>query len=319
MCSIAKNSELLKAHLQQLLSEDIRLVINGASGWLGSNISETLSSLHGASLGKNVLLTASSNTLLRLRNEVVVPVHEWTKELLEEFAPTHIVQLAFKTRDHVKNLPLAEYLRINKEIINSGNWMVSLPSVKGFMHTSSGAACDTNADEFELNPYGYLKRLEELEFENSCIDFDANYLGLRVWSTSGAYIKTGGLLAIENLITQALTGNVISIKSGTPTYRTYADANEILIASLIGLLKGKTGLYNSGGFEIEIRDLANIISDLAPESGHKILRPESRLTEEDRFCSNGPSIESVLLDLGLKFSNVQSQVLETMEYLKEVR
>lgn len=319
MSSIAKNSELLKIHLQKLLSDDIRLVVNGASGWLGSNISETLHSLHGASLGKNILLTASSNTLLRLRNEASVPVYKWTRELLEEFSPTHIVQLAFKTRDHVKNLPLAKYLHINREIISSGKWMISLPSVKGFMHTSSGAVCDTNAGNFELNPYGYLKRLEELEFETSCIDFDTNYLGVRVWSTSGAYIKTGGLLAIEDLVTQALTGSVISLVSDSRTYRTYADANEILIASLIGLLTGRTGLYNSGGYEIEIGDLASIISGLAPETDHKIIRPKYSLEMEDRFCSEGPSIEGVLLELGLTFSNIPCQVSQTMEYIKEMR
>jgi nucleoside-diphosphate-sugar epimerase len=319
MSSIVKSSELLKSHLQQLLSDDIRIVINGASGWLGSNISETLYSLYGECLEKNVLLTASSNKVLRLRNKIQVPVHEWSKALLEEFAPTHIVQLAFKTRDHVKNLPPSEYLRINTEIIRSANWMISLPSVKGFLHTSSGAACDTDADNFELNPYGYLKRLEELEFEKSCIDFDANYLGVRVWSTSGAYIKTGGLLAIESLITQALTGDIISIESALPTYRTYADANEILIASLNGLLRGKTGLYNSGGFEIEIGGLANIISQLVPGVAHNIIRPEYHLGEEDRFCSSDPSVESFLLELGLTFSDVSGQVRETIEFLKEVR
>ena len=319
MSSKADNSELLKYQLQQLLSDDIRLVINGASGWLGSNISETLYSIYGECLRKNILLTASSNKLLRLRNKIEVPVHEWSKVLLEEFAPTHIVQLAFKTRDHVKKLPSSEYLRINKEIISSANWMISLPSVKGFLHTSSGAVCDTNADNFELNPYGYLKRLEEHEFETSSIDFNTNYLGVRVWSTSGAYIKTGGLLAIESLVTQALTGNIISIESTRPTYRTYADANEILIASLIGLLKGKTGLYNSGGFEIEIGGLAQIISELMPEITHNIIRTEYHLTEEDRFCSNDPSIESFLLELGLTFSDVPGQVRKTMEFLKEVR
>ena len=319
MSSVAKNSDLLKSHLQQLLSDDVRLAINGASGWLGSNISETLYSLHGSNLGKYVLLTASSNSLLRLRNEVSVPVHMWTKELLEEFAPTHIVQLAFKTRDHVKKLPRAEYLRINNEIISSANWMISLPSVKGFMHTSSGAAHDINADKFELNPYGYLKRVEEFEFEKSCVDFNTNYLGVRVWSTSGAYIKTGGLLAIENLITQALTGSVISLVSDTRTYRTYADANEIVVASLMGLLTGKTGLCNSGGYEIEIGDLASVISGLVPEIEHEIIRPEYSLKMEDRFCSEDPSIEDVLLDLGLKFSSIPYQVFQTIEYLKEMR
>ena len=318
MSSIAENSKLLSYHLQQLFSDDIRLVVNGASGWLGSNISETLS-LHRSSLRGNVLLTASSNARLRLRNEVDVTVHEWSKEILEEFEPTHIIQLAFKTRDYVRNLPLTEYSQINMEIIRSANWMISLPSVKGFMHTSSGAVCDTNSDNFELNPYGYLKRLEELEFEKSCSTFDTNYLGVRVWSTSGAYIKRGGLLAIESLITQALSGDVISIENACPTYRTYADAKEILIASLIGLLSGKTGLYNSGGFEIEIGDLAKIISDLVPGIEHRVVRPECRSTEEDRFCSSDPSIESFLLDRGLTFSSVPLQVQETMEFLKEVR
>jgi nucleoside-diphosphate-sugar epimerase len=197
--------------------------------------------------------------------------------------------------------------------------MISLPSVKGFLHTSSGAVCGQNTHDAHIDPYGFLKTLEELEFAKNCADLNRNYLGVRIWSTSGAYIKSGGLLAIESLISQALVDNKISVESSRRTYRTYADANEILVASLIGLLIGRTGLYNSGGFEIEIGDLASIVADLAPDTGHQIIRPEFRLAKEDRFCSEDPSIESVLHEIGLTFSSISCQVSKTMEYLKEVR
>jgi nucleoside-diphosphate-sugar epimerase len=319
MSSISENAEKLKSHLQHILSDEDKIVVNGASGWLGSNIAETLYAVRGSSFENNVLLTASSDKVLKLRNNEEVNVHKWSKELLAQFAPTHVMQLAFKTRDHVKNLPLEEYLRLNLEIISSANWMISLPSVKGFLHTSSGAVCGQNTHDAHIDPYGFLKTLEELEFAKNCADLNRNYLGVRIWSTSGAYIKSGGLLAIESLISQALVDNKISVESSRRTYRTYADANEILVASLIGLLIGRTGLYNSGGFEIEIGDLASIVADLAPDTGHQIIRPEFRLAKEDRFCSEDPSIESVLHEIGLTFSSISCQVSKTMEYLKEVR
>jgi nucleoside-diphosphate-sugar epimerase len=319
MSSIAENAEKLKSHLQHILSDEDRIVINGASGWLGSNIAETLYAVRGSSFENNVLLTASSDKVLRLRNNAEVTVHKWSKERLMQFAPTHIMQLAFKTRDHVKNLPLEEYLRLNLEIISSANWMITLPGIKGFMHTSSGAACGPSTHDAHIDPYGYLKNLEELEYSKNCADLDRNYLGVRIWSTTGAYIKSGGLLAIESLISQALAGTKISVESSCRTYRSYADANEILVASLIGLLQGRTGLYNSGGFEIEIGDLAKIVANMAPKIGHEIIRPEFRFAKEDRFCSEDPSIESVLLEIGLSFSSIPIQVSKTMEYLKEAR
>ena len=318
MSSIASNAEKLNYHLQQLLSDEKRIVINGASGWLGSNITETLSQIYGSNLSEYVLLTASSSKSLRLRNNAEIEVHKWNKRQVMKFAPTHVLQLAFKTRDHVKKLSLNDYSRLNMEIIESANWMITLPSVKGFMHTSSGAVCGPSTHSLEIDPYGYLKSIEELEFARTCADFDTNYLGVRVWSTSGAYIKTGGLLAIESLITQALTGNSIKIESDCRTYRTYVDANEFLVASLIGLLKGKTGLYNSGGDEIEIGALASVISNLTSGSYHQIIRPEFSSEMENRFCSQNPSIEDVLLELDLKFSSIPSQVVQTMEYIKEV-
>ena len=192
MSSIANNAEKLNYHLQQLLSDEKRIVINGASGWLGSNITETLSQIYGSNLSKYVLLTASTAKFLRLRNNAQVEIHKWNKEQVIEFAPTHVLQLAFKTRDHVKKLPLNDYSRLNLEIIESANWMITLPSVKGFLHTSSGAVCGSSTYSLNLDPYGYLKSIEELEFARTCADFDTNYLGVRVWSTSGAYIKTGG-------------------------------------------------------------------------------------------------------------------------------
>jgi nucleoside-diphosphate-sugar epimerase len=307
------------ACLNEAITDQTKILVNGASGWLGMNISESLCSVFGEKFKSSVLLTGSRDQVVQLTNGTQLQVHQWSRAIVSDFAPTQVIQLAFKTRDHVSHVSLEDYIKTNEEIIDHAIWMISLPSVKGFLHTSSGAVLGVNTDDKYLDPYGYLKKFEESQYADACMRNKKNYLGLRVWSITGRYIKTGDVFAIENLITQALKGSTIEIKSDCQTYRTYADANEILVASLIGLLMGKTGLYNSGGYEIEIGDLSVLISGLAPDYEHVFVRPNDSSKMEDRFCSEGRSIEDVLLELGLTFSSMSCQVLQTMEYLKEVR
>ena len=193
--------------------------------------------------------------------------------------------------------------------------MTALPSLEGFLHTSSGAALGINADDKYLDPYGYLKKHEEKVYPEACASNGKKYLGLRIWSTTGSYIKTGGVFAIESFITQAITSETIRIESPGEVTRSYADANELIVAGMLGLLTGKQGLYNSGGIEVEMGDLARLVASLSPSKGVKVVRTPTQHGESNIYKSMNPSIEQILTDHDLKFSNLQDQVLQTMEYL----
>ena len=315
MSSVAENRKHLQNFLKGSLPNNVRILINGANGWLGKNISESLSEIFGVDFSSKVLLTGSKDGLLSLQNGQKLNVSKWSEWLIEEFAPTHVIQLAFKTRDHVSDMSIEEYLAINEEIITRAIWMISLPSLQGFVHTSSGAALGASASERLSDPYGYLKRFEEDQYARVCADFEKRYLGLRVWSTTGRYIKTGGLFAIESLITQAISTGTIKINSPGEVWRGYADANEILLASLIALFTGSQGMFNSGGTSVEIGEVAEIVGSITHLDEIKIQRQLDPLATANSYTSIEPSIEEVLTAHGLACSGLREQLVNTMQYL----
>jgi len=315
MSSVAENSILLENFLKRALPSDVRILVNGANGWLGKNISESLWNMFGGEFSSQVLLTGSKNGILQLQNGSKLEINGWTEELIEEFKPTHVIQLAFKTRDHVGEISNVEYVSLNEEIINRALWMISLPSTQGFIHTSSGAALGETAFDKQIDPYGYLKKFEESSYLGACKEHGKRYLGLRVWSTTGRYIKTGGFFAIESLISQATSSGNLSINSQGEVWRSYADANEILLAGLIALFTDETGMYNSGGIRTEIGELAGIIASLVHGHTPEISRIKNSSATASVYTSIEPSIEQVLTSHNLRYSDLQAQAINTMQYL----
>jgi len=194
-------------------------------------------------------------------------------------------------------------------------WMISLPSTKAFLHTSSGAALGDAAFDKLADPYGYLKHLEETCYPRACEDYRKQYLGLRVWSTTGRYIKTGGLFAIESLISQATSSGRMNISSSGEVWRSYADANEILLAGLIAVFSGATGIYNSGGTKTEIGELAEVIASIVPNVKPTIKRIVDSTATPSVYTSDESSIEEILESHNLHYSDLRTQVINTMEYL----
>ena len=315
MSSVAENSKHLQNFLKESLPYEVRILINGANGWLGKNISESLSEIFGVDFSSKVLLTGSKDSLLTLQSEQNLHVSQWTEELIEEFAPTHVIQLAFKTRDHVSDMSIEEYLAINEDIIARAIWMISLPSLQGFVHTSSGAALGASASDRLSDPYGNLKRFEEDQYARVCADFGKRYVGLRVWSTTGRYIKTEGLFAIESLINQAISSGNMKINSPGEVWRSYADAKEILLASLIALFTGSQGMFNSGGSRVEIGELAAIVGSIAQLGDFTVQRELDPLAKANTYTSVKPSIEDILAEHGLAYSSLRAQLTNTMQYL----
>jgi nucleoside-diphosphate-sugar epimerase len=315
MSSVAENTELLQDFLRKSLPSDVRILVNGANGWLGKNISESLLEIFAGNFGSNVLLTGSKDGLLPLQSGRSLQVIQWAESLIQEFEPTHVIQLAFKTRDHVNDMVIEDYLAMNEEIVNRAIWMISLPSLQGFIHTSSGAALAESASDKLSDPYGYLKKLEEEQYAGACSNQEKKYIGVRVWSTTGRYIKTGGLFAIESLISQAISSENLKINSPSEVWRSYADANEILLASLIAMFSGTQGMFNSGGTNVEIGELAQIIASDAPIPEISISRTSDLELSANIYTSLEPSIEQILISHNLQYSDLQAQVINTMQYL----
>lgn len=146
-------------HLVSQIPEGSRLVVTGASGWLGRTL---VGMLHRSEV--DLFLVGSYS-----RHEdffgTSLKVNEFNLEEIRKFAPTAIFDFGFVTREKETEFGLDRYLEVNNLLIERALKVFELPSVIFGLFTSSGAAATPNFDESmmcEDNPYGFLKRKTEI-------------------------------------------------------------------------------------------------------------------------------------------------------------
>jgi nucleoside-diphosphate-sugar epimerase len=270
----------------QHLNKASRVVVTGASGWLGRTMVHILES-HGA----EYLLLGSSS---RWENFSSGPkrVHKFTKELVRDFSPTLVTDFAFLTRETISNYSLSDYTMINRALIKEAIWMLSLPSVKGFVSTSSGAAVAANKpsdDSFEQNPYGHLKRESEHLLMSLSDKLGVPHVVARPWSVSGEFVTKVQGFAFSQMIYSALTKRRIDIENQHPVFRKYVDLEDLLRVCIGNLELGSNSqVIDSGGELIDLVELAKkIAKHVGPDV--KVNHSVDSSREGDKYYSNGLS------------------------------
>ena len=150
-----------------------RVVVLGATGWLGMVALELLESILGESFTRRVSAWASRARAVPLRsgNEVVI-------RDMRELGPGDVdgalvLHFAFLTRDRVSAMGADEFLRANRAITDRVLSVFGAAAPFGLVYTSSGAVYDPAggfATDAPANPYGAAKRLDELAFQAACRD-----------------------------------------------------------------------------------------------------------------------------------------------------
>jgi nucleoside-diphosphate-sugar epimerase len=316
MYSTLNNIELIGA-LKPLIQNE-RILVSGASGWLGKNLIELILDLNDGEIPESVLLTAASSRTIELSQNRKVKVVRWDREAIQEFAPTTFINLAFLTRDRLLTIPVDQYIQTNLSIIDNAIWALSLPSINLVLSTSSGvASAISNVDDFQIDPYGKLKKHEELVLLEKADELKKKLLILRVWTVSGKYIKPGDLLIIQSIISAALANKDFEISSNSLTYRTYIHTYEMFGLALVGLLNGKTGIINSGGIKVEIADLAQRIFTLLNAKA-RVIQVLDRKESTEQYVSISPELNEVAVKFKISMMDLDSQILNTAESIREL-
>ena len=262
---------------------DDRVVITGASGWLGRTALDLL-----APLGLPTLALASRTRAIDVAGRTV-ECRTWDEREVADFGPTVVVDCAFLTKGFATTMPLREYVAVNRTLTDRLVLMARLPGVRLALTVSSGAAVhphDAFEGPLEANPYGYLKREAEHRLSEAALASAAVPVVARAWSISGAHVQDPQNFALGSMIRDADAG-AIHISARRPVYRRYALAEELLA---IGLSEGRVGpaTIDSGGELVEMAELAARIASVV-RADAEITRGEVNPTDPDQYHSDGHS------------------------------
>ena len=247
----------VRALVADALAADERVLVLGATGWLGSTMLALLDG-HPAT----VLPVAS-----RARTHVVGDrgwdVRAWDDDAIAAFAPTTVLNFAFLTREKEQALGTEGYASalaaLNARLVATA----SAPSVRAVLTVSSGAAVHLpEGPDLPIGPYGQAKREEE-RLALGLVTAERSVVVARAWSLSGVLVQRPHDYAFSDLVLQARTGR-IAVSAPGEVWRRYVGADDYLAVAVAGLLAGRSGVVDSGGPEVELRDLAARIADRYP-------------------------------------------------------
>ena len=281
-------TELVSASARALAAQALgndRVLVTGASGWLGRTALDLL-----APLGLPTLAVASRARIIRV-GDCEIECRAWEDREVAAFAPTVVLDCAFLTRDRVGDMPLGDYVAANRTLTERLVYATQLAGVRLALTISSGAAVyphDALDRRVEHNPYGYLKREAEHRLAQAAAESGAVPVVARAWSISGAHVQKPQGYALGSMILAAASG-AIRITARHPVFRRYVLAEELLA---LGIAEGSVGpaTIDSGGELVEMAELAaRIAAVVRPDA--VISRDEADPREPDNYHSDGQDWE----------------------------
>jgi nucleoside-diphosphate-sugar epimerase len=298
-------TELVSASARALAAQALgndRVLVTGASGWLGRTALDLL-----APLGLPTLAVASRARIIRVGNRQI-ECRVWEDSEVAAFAPSVVLDCAFLTRDRIADMPLSDYVAANRALTQRLVYATQLAGVRLALTISSGAAVyphDALNGPLEDNPYGYLKREGEQRLAQAAAESGAVPVVARAWSISGAHVQKPQSYALGSMILAAASG-AIRITARHPVFRRYVLAEELLA---LGIAEGSAGpaTIDSGGELVEMAELAaRIAAVLFPSV--VISRDEVDPRQSDNYHSDGRDWEKRCQKWDLASASLDRQI-----------
>lgn len=316
---------LLSDLQQKLINEDSVFAITGASGWFGRSTLNLLWKILGEeSFHKRVRAFSSKDGMIDVGNRFVIPTRS-LDQLLELKSLDYIFHYAFLTRDRVGQMNLQSYIDTNSAITDLIVQRLQQGDIKGIFATSSGAVYTQNgilvdSDRALLeNPYGALKRREEILITEACESLQISCLILRVFAVMGAFMTKPKAYAIGDFAYQALTNQHIKILADRPVWRSYSSVRDLVhlgLAYLTSLTKESPQCIDTCGHIVEMETLASQVLFYLQLDSNCIGRNWEPLASPSKYVGQREEIEQLALSLNIPVSSFPDQVRETVNYLK---
>jgi nucleoside-diphosphate-sugar epimerase len=309
--------------LKQISDESLRLfhasllpnekvLITGASGWFGQTV---ISQLAGS--GVPVFYTGSHKRTLDILG-ATADIRSYSLDEIKAFEPTLIFDFAFVTREFTTQFDGDTYFATNQNLTSMALMLLELPSVRRAVVCSSGAAVhpvDAATLGYEANPYGFLKRLAEKQFEELAVRLGKNIVCLRPWSVSGPQTTKPLGFAFSSFIEQARQSSRIIVSSRRKVFRRYTSVSDLVALGLAQTLNSQNPyrVLDSGGELIDLVSLAKLIAMLAGR-GVEVQSDIDEGLPVDNYYSDGTAWEAACKNSGFEAEGLESQILRSLEF-----
>jgi nucleoside-diphosphate-sugar epimerase len=288
-----------------------KIVITGATGWLGSELSKILVEEHNLSTRK-LHCISTTNRKVKIGKNTFTTITFRDLDKIEDIV--NYYDFAFLPRHNIDSIGPNKYKEANEKIVmNSVNAINNLKP-KNVVLASSGAVYKTGkiSENFSNSLYSDLKIFQEEKIQEACIKADSNLVTIRIFNLSGNGMPRNNSFALSQIISKALNNEKIFIKSDFHVNRSYCDITQLLRLLILVSNSGYSGTLDSSGVKIEIRALAEkVVNEL--KSLSEIHAPDviSGALPDDYFSESKKYDDLLMEYLGEKTLSIKEQIHKT--------
>jgi nucleoside-diphosphate-sugar epimerase len=290
-----------------------RIVITGATGWIGRAMIQALIDQFGIEVLNTLELFGSKKQTLVTKSGVALAINPMSSINLNKKIDL-LIPLAFLTQEKYNSLGSEDYQRINHQIIDSHATIIRSALPNAVIYFSSGITTVDDkkfkrADSFFV--YKDLKIREEGLFRSLVNSYEGSMSICKLFSVSGFFMRDPHKYALGDFILQALSKKIIRIESSSEVFRRYIQDTDLCALMLRLGLEKKNVTFESSGYLIELGDLAKTVAQMFGLEESAVSRAE--ITEEpDNYFSKDELMDELLIQHRLKPASLEEQVAATI-------
>jgi len=238
------------------ITSNLSVTISGATGWLGRELIKILKASDLSDL--KLELISSKEHEIKIDNDIF-KTNVFINSKLN--TPDIYFDFAFLTREKINAFGVEKFNMLNMNIINNSVNLIKLKQPKTVILASSGAVYGEGRRNHEGNNYLYsmLKQIQEEKIAEACAKIGAKLIVARIFNLSGSGISKLNTFVIAEMIVNAVKNHKLYINSDFLVFRRYCDISQLLKLLIAANKNNFTGIIDSGGIKIELRDLARTI------------------------------------------------------------
>lgn len=281
-----------------------RAVVTGATGWLGRIALERLTE---AGVPCHGYASRAAGDIRALEDLGAPPAGD---------GPLVLLHFAFLSRARLARLGHDAYVAANAAIASRVLDWVAAERPAAVLLASSGAAAA--GLPLSPDPYGAMKRLDELAFAEASRRVGARLRTVRVYNVTGRHMTTPEEYALGALILAALRGEPLRIRARGPVLRSYLaidDLVDLAIAELIADDGPEQLTFDTAGATVEIGELADAIRATLGASSpiERDLDPDA---PQSAYLGDPAKMSELLARHGLTPTPLDEQIRQTAEGLR---
>lgn len=290
-----------------------RIVVTGASGWVGRASLERLSEIVGPALRERAVLLAGSARQIALGDGstlAVAPLADLERTPGEGALLAHF---AFLTRDRLADLGPDRYIAANEAITAGVAAWIRRARPAAVLAASSGAV--DGAGDLDVDPYGALKRREEQALAAACEQVGARLCVVRIFNVSGPHMRRPERYALGSMIRAVLASEPVHVRAPHPVIRSYVAIRELLDLGLAVLgdeaAEPHVVFDSAGQEEVEVGELAVRVARALGRPGARIVRPPTAAEPVDRYVGDGEAIGRLRTRYAIAHLPLDEQIRQT--------